>query len=91
MWLPRLRQRRSTAPDTTKTRHTEPLNPSAAYRTIRSTGTDFVPGAVPAHLENATGAPVAVDQASRLEGQEREERMNEAASFGGSQKKKQRL
>lgn len=37
-----------------------------AYRAVRGAGTNFVPSAVPAHLENTTSTPVAVHQGSSL-------------------------
>lgn len=37
-----------------------------AYRAVWSAGTNFVPRAVPAHLENTTSTPVAVHQCSGL-------------------------
>lgn len=46
-----------------------PIILSMTHRAIWSTGTDFVPGAVPAHLEDPTGAPVAVNQGSGLKQQ----------------------
>lgn len=43
-----------------------------AYRAVWRAGTNFVPGAVPAHLENPTSAPVAVHQGSSLKQQRRQ-------------------
>lgn len=39
-----------------------------AYRTVRRTGAHFVPTGVPAHLEDAARASVAVDEISALQG-----------------------
>ena len=39
----------------------------AAYRAVGRTGAHFVPAGIPAHLEDAAGASVAVDQASTLQ------------------------
>ena len=39
----------------------------AAYRAIGRAGTHFVPSGIPAHLEDAASASVAVDKASTLQ------------------------